>query len=104
MVMSGRTEFSFRLEGSSASRLFMAAWMPPRRSLWPRTVSSPRSTSLSPKMACMSSELPELLGLSDRIYTISEGRVTGVLDKEHADQESLMRLMTKTSTTPKDAA
>jgi putative multiple sugar transport system ATP-binding protein len=47
----------------------------------------------------VSSELPELLGLSDRIYTIFEGAITGVLDKGHADQESLMRLMTKTSST-----
>ena len=45
----------------------------------------------------VSSELPELLGLSDRIYTIFEGAITGVLDKAEADQESLMRLMTKTS-------
>ena len=56
----------------------------------------------------VSSELPELLGLSDRIYTISEGRITGVLDQAEADQESLMRLMTKTGpaagSTPKDAA
>jgi len=47
----------------------------------------------------VSSELPELLGLSDRIYTICEGAVTGVLDKAEADQERLMRLMTTTSTT-----
>ena len=45
----------------------------------------------------VSSELPELLGLSDRIYTICEGTITGCLTKEEADQESLMRLMTKTS-------
>ncbi len=42
----------------------------------------------------VSSELPELLGLSDRIYAISEGSITGVLDKDEANQESLMRLMT----------
>jgi len=46
----------------------------------------------------ISSELPELLGISDRIYTICEGRVTGVLDREDADQERLMHLMTTTST------
>ena len=46
----------------------------------------------------VSSELPELLGLSDRIYTIFEGQITGCLTKEQADQESLMRLMTKTKT------
>ncbi|MDQ4490228.1 sugar ABC transporter ATP-binding protein [Sinomonas sp. ASV486] len=43
----------------------------------------------------ISSELPELLGLSDRIYTIFEGAITGVLTKEEATQESLMKLMTQ---------
>lgn len=42
----------------------------------------------------ISSELPELLGLSDRIYTIFEGSVTGVVSKAEATQENLMRLMT----------
>ncbi|GAA1354920.1 sugar ABC transporter ATP-binding protein [Arthrobacter rhombi] len=42
----------------------------------------------------ISSELPELLGLSDRIYTIFEGSVTGVVDKSEATPENLMRLMT----------
>ena len=50
----------------------------------------------------ISSELPELLGLSDRIYTIFEGSITGVLDKEEATQENLMRLMT--SHRPAEAA
>ena len=47
----------------------------------------------------VSSELPELLGLSDRIYTICEGAITGCLDKSEATQENLMRLMTLTSST-----
>lgn len=42
----------------------------------------------------ISSELPELLGITDRIYTLCEGAVTGVLDRDAADQEGLMRLMT----------
>ncbi len=42
----------------------------------------------------ISSELPELLGLADRIYTIREGTITGVLDQADASQERLMRLMT----------
>ena len=42
----------------------------------------------------ISSELPELLGISDRIYVICEGVVTGVLDRAEADQERLMKLMT----------
>ncbi|EWT00337.1 ABC transporter ATP-binding protein [Intrasporangium oryzae NRRL B-24470] len=52
----------------------------------------------------VSSELPELIGLSDRIYTINEGAITGVLDKSQADQESLMRLMTQTSSRGSGAA
>lgn len=42
----------------------------------------------------ISSELPELLGLADRIYTLCEGVITGVLDRAEANQERLMRLMT----------
>ncbi|MFE6969302.1 multiple monosaccharide ABC transporter ATP-binding protein [Isoptericola sp. NPDC057653] len=42
----------------------------------------------------ISSELPELLGLCDRIYTVFEGRVTGEVSREDATQEELMRLMT----------
>ena len=47
----------------------------------------------------ISSELPELLGLCDRIYTIFEGKITGCLNKGEADQESLMRLMTSANPT-----
>ncbi|WP_029210915.1 multiple monosaccharide ABC transporter ATP-binding protein [Arsenicicoccus bolidensis] len=42
----------------------------------------------------ISSELPELLGICDRIYTLSQGRITGELDREQATQEGLMHLMT----------
>lgn len=42
----------------------------------------------------ISSELPELLGLSDRIYAISEGRITGEVAREDATQEVLMKYMT----------
>ena len=43
----------------------------------------------------ISSELPELLGTCDRIYAMSQGRITGSVTRAEADQESLMRLMTK---------
>ena len=46
----------------------------------------------------ISSELPELLGLADRIYTLCEGAITGVLDRAEANQERLMRLMTSDGT------
>lgn len=45
----------------------------------------------------ISSELPEVLGMSDRIYTVFEGEITGQLDAADADQESLMRLMTSST-------
>lgn len=42
----------------------------------------------------ISSELPEVLGMSDRIYIVSEGRVTGELPIEEATQEKIMQLAT----------
>ncbi|AEB30864.1 L-arabinose transport ATP-binding protein AraG [Carnobacterium sp. 17-4] len=47
------------------------------------------------KAICIiSSELPEILGMCDRIYTMNEGRFTGDIPKEGATQEDLMKLMT----------
>lgn len=48
----------------------------------------------------ISSELPELLGLCDRIYTMAEGRITGEVTRADATQESLMRLMTMSAAYP----
>jgi putative multiple sugar transport system ATP-binding protein len=45
----------------------------------------------------VSSELPELLGMADRIYSIFEGSIKGEIDRREADQEVLMRRMTDTS-------
>ncbi|GAA1715439.1 multiple monosaccharide ABC transporter ATP-binding protein [Kribbella sp. NPDC056951] len=42
----------------------------------------------------ISSELPELLGMCDRIYTLSAGRITGQVPVGEATQENLMALMT----------
>jgi putative multiple sugar transport system ATP-binding protein len=42
----------------------------------------------------ISSELPELLGVSDRIYTIFEGAITNDVPADQADPETLMRSMT----------
>ncbi|WP_328365237.1 sugar ABC transporter ATP-binding protein [Streptomyces sp. NBC_00445] len=43
----------------------------------------------------ISSELPELLGMCDRIYTMAAGRLTGEFSRAEASQETLMRQMTK---------
>ncbi|MEU8952765.1 multiple monosaccharide ABC transporter ATP-binding protein [Streptomyces sp. NPDC048518] len=47
----------------------------------------------------ISSELPELLGMCDRIYTMAEGRLTGEVTRAEATQEVLMRHMTQTRST-----
>jgi putative multiple sugar transport system ATP-binding protein len=43
----------------------------------------------------ISSELPELIGMCDRIYALSAGRITGEIAVSEATQENLMALMTK---------
>jgi len=44
----------------------------------------------------ISSEMPEILGMSDRIVVMCEGRVTGELSREEATQEKILELaMTK---------
>ena len=42
----------------------------------------------------ISSELPEVLGMSDRVYVVSAGRIAGELPIEQATQENIMALAT----------
>ena len=39
----------------------------------------------------VSSELPELIGMCDRIYIMNKGRITGCLSKDEFSQETIMR-------------
>lgn len=43
----------------------------------------------------ISSEMPELLGMTDRIYVMNEGRVVGELPTAEASQEKIMRMIIK---------
>jgi len=42
----------------------------------------------------ISSELPEVLGMSDRIYVMAEGKMVGELPVEEATQEKIMEMAT----------
>lgn len=42
----------------------------------------------------ISSELPEVLGMSDRVYVVSAGRITGELPIQEATQEKIMQMAT----------
>ena len=44
----------------------------------------------------VSSELPEILGMSDRIMVIAGGRIRGFLNREEATEEKIMELATAT--------
>lgn len=43
----------------------------------------------------ISSELPEVLGMSDRLYVMSEGTITGELSREEATEQKVMALAIK---------
>ena len=52
----------------------------------------------------ISSELPEVLALSDRVYALCEGAVTGVLHRAEATPERLMKRMTASGCQPRNHA
>jgi methyl-galactoside transport system ATP-binding protein len=43
----------------------------------------------------ISSEMPELIGMADRIMVMCEGRLAGFVSREEATQERIMRLATQ---------
>ena len=43
----------------------------------------------------ISSEMAELIGMSDRIMVMCDGRVTGFIDGKDATQENIMELATQ---------
>ena len=41
----------------------------------------------------ISSELPEIIGMCDRIYVMAKGKIKGELDREQASPEKVMKLI-----------
>jgi len=52
----------------------------------------------------ISSELPELLGMCDRIYVMSEGRFVAQLPRREASQEAIMRAIVNSGESLTEAA
>ncbi|MCL2827234.1 MAG: sugar ABC transporter ATP-binding protein [Oscillospiraceae bacterium] len=46
----------------------------------------------------ISSDMPELLGMCDRIYVMNEGKIVGELTREEANQEAIMMMILQAST------
>ena len=45
----------------------------------------------------ISSELPEILGMCDRIYVLNEGRIVGEFNSQEATQEKIMGAILKST-------
>lgn len=50
-----------------------------------------QATSMGKSVLMISSDMPEVIGLSDRIYVMNEGRIVGELNKGEANQEVIMK-------------
>ena len=52
----------------------------------------------------ISSEMPEIIGMCDRIYVMCKGRITGCLNRNEATQESILQLSMEKGNTKKEVA
>ncbi|MFF0017575.1 sugar ABC transporter ATP-binding protein [Streptomyces sp. NPDC005374] len=60
-------------------------------------------TSQGAAVLMISSDLPEVLGMSDRVLVMAQGRIAGELDAADATQDSVMALAVSTPTTEVEA-
>ena len=51
----------------------------------------------------ISSELPEIVGMSDRVVVMREGEVSGVLERDEINEAAIVRLSPPTATLPEEA-
>ena len=54
-----------------------------------------RLASEGKSIVVISSEMPELLGITDRIYVMNEGRIVGEMAASDASQETIMRAIVR---------
>lgn len=53
-----------------------------------------RLASEGKSIIMVSSELPEIIGMSDRVMVVCQGQITAILDRKNLDQETIMRYAT----------
>ncbi|MFG2477273.1 sugar ABC transporter ATP-binding protein [Streptomyces fagopyri] len=61
-------------------------------------------TAAGAAVVMISSDLPEVLGMSDRVLVMAQGRIAGELSAAEATQDSVMALAVTTSTTNSETA
>jgi len=61
-------------------------------------------TAAGAAVLMISSDLPEVLGMSDRVLVMAQGRIAGELSADEATQDSVMALAVSSPTTDKEAA
>ncbi|WP_405525320.1 sugar ABC transporter ATP-binding protein [Streptomyces canus] len=61
-------------------------------------------TAAGAAVLMISSDLPEVLGMSDRVLVMAQGRIAGELAADEATQDSVMALAVSNPTTDKEAA
>ena len=52
----------------------------------------------------ISSEMPEAMGMSDRLIVMHEGEITGIINRDEFDQESIMRMASGVKETQEQAS
>src|SRR5699024_4911827 len=77
------------LSGGNQQKVVIGKWMFTKPNIFINELADAGNSIIM-----ISSELPELLGVCDRIYTLAEGVITGEHLKSETDQEKLMKDMT----------
>ena len=66
------------------------------QSIWKKVKDNPIVVMLAlASIIMISSEMAELIGMSDRVMVMCDGRVTGFIDGKDATQENIMELATQ---------
>ena len=85
-------EIAYVREGTGGYPLLLVHGWPESRRIWWRNIAALADLGLTILM--VSSEMEEVIGLSDRIVVFSQRRISGILGKERFSEQNVMQLMT----------